>query len=325
MDQVDFHYVDKDGHTIYLHCFDNYLNARLKLERSEADCSKLIPTTETVFEHLVKEGHKYGYDVDSILEIPTASGQTCFAVSSRCSKKISDYIIQRRIKLNSINTHFMVPVFQYPDLSIIMMKEGINPHIIDYTGISQIDVNLSSFESEEAKQLLAQFSRSVHFSIDDINCSESCPADCTSSLNKYYCKNEEFVKMIEKNRIGKGGFGSVFKGKFHGKDKALKCVLIGQMKRHVTIDNVVSDLEKNISEIRIQMASGGSGIIVPEAFVRQQNQEKDANGKWIAKNYNIFIYPLYDCNLYELHENHFDQFTEEIVGNIINQCFNRKG
>ena len=72
------------------------------------------------------------------------------------------------------------------------------------------------------------------------------------------------------------------------------------------------------------MASGGSGIIVPEAFVRQQNQEKDSNGRWIAKNYNIYVYPLHDCNLYELHENYFDQFTEEIVGDIIHQCFIRK-
>ena len=90
------------------------------------------------------------------------------------------------------------------------------------------------------------------------------------------------------------------------------------------VEDSVSDLEKNISEIRIQMASGGSGIIVPEAFVRQQNQEKDDNGKWIAKNYNIYVYPLYDCNLYELQENQLDQFTEEIIGNIIDQCFIRK-
>ena len=87
----------------------------------------------------------------------------------------------------------------------------------------------------------------------------------------------------------------------------------------------VSDLEKNISEIRIQMASYGSGIIVPVAFVRQQNQEQNDNGKWIAKNYNIYIYPLYDCNLDELHGNYFDQFTEEMVGEIIHQCFIRTG
>ena len=132
------------------------------------------------------------------------------------------------------------------------------------------------------------------------------------------------MKMTDANHIGQGGFGSVFKGIFHGEDKALKCVWIDQIEGQILTRDAVTDLEKNISEIRIQMASGGSGIIVPEAFVRQQNQEQDGNGKWIAENYNIYVYPLYDCNLYELHENNFDQFTEEILGNIIHQCFNRK-
>ena len=105
----------------------------------------------------------------------------------------------------------------------------------------------------------------------------------------------------------------------------MKCVCIGRIEWQSKIKDAVSDLQNNISEIRIQMASGGSGIIVPEAFVRQQNQEKDSNGKWIAKNYNIYVYPLYDCNLYELHEQHFGAFTEEIIGNIIHQCFIRNG
>ena len=39
-------------------------------------------------------------------------------------------------------------------------------------------------------------------------------------------------------------------------------------------------------------------MIVPVAFVRQQDQEHE-DGTWIANNYNIFIYPLYDYNLYD--------------------------
>ena len=130
--------------------------------------------------------------------------------------------------------------------------------------------------------------------------------------------------MTNANRIGQGGFGSVFKGLFHGKEKALKCVLITRIENQRYTKDAVSDLEKNIAEIRIQMASSGSGIIVPEAFVRQQNQEKDANGKWIAKNYNVYVYPLYDCNLYKFHEKHFDQFTDAILSDILSKCLTRK-
>merc|ERR1711911_516257 len=159
-----------------------------------------------------------------------------------------------------------------------MMKKGINPRVIRYDGNSQIDLYPSSFESQEAKQLLAQFPRSIHFSIEDINCETTCLPGCMSAFKKFYFKNGEFVKMTDGNRIGQGGFGSVFKGLFHGEEKALKCVLIGQIKGQENVEDAVSDLEKNISEIRTQMSSVGSGIIVPEAFVRQQNQEKDNDG-----------------------------------------------
>merc|ERR1711946_15260 len=104
----------------------------------------------------------------------------------------------------------------------------------------------------------------------------------------------------------------------------MKCVLIGQIQFQRLVEDAVFELEKNISEIRTQMATSGSGIIIPEAFVRQQNQEQDANGKWIAKNYNVYVYPLYDCNLYELHEKHFDQFTDAILSDILSKCLTRK-
>ena len=325
MDQVDFGYVGRNGFTIYSRCFQRYIDARFDLKKPEAEWKKLVSKTETVFDFLVEEGNKRGFDVDSILEIPTSSGGTCFSVASQCSRKIMDYIIEKGIKVNSITTHMMVPTFKYPDLAASMMKKRINPHVIAYKGDSLIDLYPSSFKSEEAKQLLAKFPKSIHFSIEDISCEIICPSDCSSKFEKFYFKNGEFVKMTDENRIGQGGFGSVFKGLFHGKEKAMKCVLIGQIQSQLYSEDAVSDLEKNISEIRIQMASAGSGIIVPEAFVRQQNQEMDDTGKWIAKNYNVYIYPLYDCNLYEFHGIHFDQFTEEILGDIIHQCFNRKG
>ena len=320
MDQVDFGYVDRGGFTIYRICFQRYLNARYGLKRPEAEWKKLVTKTETVFHFLVEEGNKRGFNVDSIMEIPTSTGSTCFSEASQCSKKIIKYIIGRGIQVNSITTEMVVPDFEYSDLAVPMMEAGINPRVIRYDGKSEIDMFLSSFKSDEAKQLLDRFPRSIHFSIEDISCENTC----SSAFKKFYFKNGEFVKMTDENRIGQGGFGSVFRGTFHGKDKALKCVLIGQIQYQTYTDDTVSDLEKNISEIRIQMASGGSGIIVPEAFIRQQNQEQDDNGKWIAKNYNVYVYPLYDCNLYELHENHFDQFSDEILVDILQQCLTRK-
>ena len=95
-------------------------------------------------------------------------------------------------------------------------------------------------------------------------------------------------------------------------------------KRNDKVQTEVDYLERNIFELRIASAIAGPGVIVPVAYVRQQDQEQDENGEWIALNYDIYIYPLYDCNLYELHENFFNEFTDEIMWIIMMQCLKRK-
>ena len=328
MEEVDFAYIGVHGLTIYRSCFQRYFTARSKVWQAER--STIAYKTERIFFFLVEQGNKNGYNIDAILEIPDNTGTTCFQAAAQFSYNICNYIITRNIKVHSINTGMMVPDLQIsPDLTVTMMKKGINPYVISYDGTDRIHYRPSSFESEEAKALLAKMPRSVHFSIEDIECEESCSANCPSKFKRFYYKNGPLVEMTEKNRIGKGGFGLVFRQLFHGKPMAMKCTLVRELadqeKWLYKVHTAVNYLEKNISELRIQIATAGSGIIVPVAFVRQQNQEKDQDGKWIAKNYNIFIYPLYDCNLYELHTNYFDQFTEEIVADIIHQCFIRIG
>ena len=167
--------------------------------------------------------------------------------------------------------------------------------------------------------------RSIHYSIDDILCQETCPPDCESELKKFYSKNGSLVEITDENSIiGSGGFGMVYKQSFHGKLMAMKCEWISKMLIREKTSQTKSDLEESIAEIRTQIASAGSCVIAPVAVVRQQTQLKDERGKWIAENYNIFIYPLYDCNLYDLHENHFDQFSEAILSDILYQCLTRK-
>ena len=103
----------------------------------------------------------------------------------------------------------------------------------------------------------------------------------------------------------------------------MKCILIGQIQFQNSLLKAVSDFEKNISEYRSQLVAKGSGVIIPHAMVRQQNQEFK-NGKWIPLNFNVFIYPRFDCNLYELHQNHFHNFTDDILENILESCLIRK-
>ena len=336
MENVDFNHVGMLGFTIYRVCFARYLEAyiALKVHVSEAQYSEsvekqrilnqLIVRTETIFNFLLEQGIKNGFDVDSILEIPDDNGNTCFHIASQCSNKICNYILKRNIKVNSIETKMMVPEFNFPELTIRMLEKGINPFVISHDGESEIDRRPFIFESEKAKCLLSQFPRSVHFSIENIECEDSCPADCPSKFEKFYCKNGSLIEMKEKNQIGSGGFGMVYRQLFHGKPMAMKCTLLGKIQNQEKLNESILDMEDNISELRIQIASAGSGVIMPVAFVRQQIQEKDEKGIWIAENYDIYIYPLYDCNLYELQKNHYDQFTDGILGCILHQCLTRK-
>ena len=289
MDRVDFGYVGDDGFTIYRQCFEKYLRSRFVLKKPESEWSKIGTETEDLFENLVAMGIKNGYDVNSILEIPDSRGDTCFDIASRFSDKICNNMINRGFNVNSIRTDMMIRDFRSPNLAIQLMKMGVNPHIIDCDGKSQIDYYPTSFESEEAQQLLAKFPRSIHYSIEDIECPSTCQGECPSKFKKFVYKNGSLLEMTDLKRIGSGRFGMVFRELFHGVPMAMKCMLMGKIEKRDVVSEAVSDVEKNLSELRIQIATVGSGIIVPFAFVRQQTQEKDANGKWIAKNYNIYI------------------------------------
>ena len=140
----------------------------------------------------------------------------------------------------------------------------------------------------------------------------------------YYNKNGEFLKMRVENKIGLDVFGSVYKGSFHGQEMAMKFVPVGLIEEQNKVKATNCHLEKNISEIRLQISSGDSDILLPEALIRQQHLEKNENRELIVQIYNILIYPLYDSNLYELHQKYFDKFTDDILIDILKQCLTRK-
>ena len=310
------------GSSILRHCFLRYLNAKNQLERSEAELIQIMDRIEEVFFYLIDEFHRGGMNIDELLESPNSVGQTCFSIASDSSKKIAEFIIERDVKLNSIDTVMMTPSFKYQDLSLKMMQRGVNPNIVAYDGDSELDDHPSYFENDDIKKLLSKFSKSIYYSIEDIICYEHCPTDCASKLRKFYYKEGSFVTMTDNNRIGKGGFGMVFNLIFHGRQMAAKCVEIGKMKGQTLLKNVESDLEKNIAEYTMQLSTSGSGIILPTAILRQQNQQ-NMNGKRISLNYNIYIYPKYHCNLYEFHRNHHHEFTNEVLADILFQCYTR--
>lgn len=137
----------------------------------------------------------------------------------------------------------------------------------------------------------------------------------------------EYMQADDSTRIGQGGYGTVFYGKWHGLDSAFKYLSIRkESNSQLLVIDVVNTYYKRITEYRKQFDISinlNSGVIIPNAFYRQQIQVKDDSGNWIAENYDVFVYPRYDCNLHELHERYFSKFDKEITLNILEQCFTR--
>lgn len=191
------------------------------------------------------------------------------------------------------------------------------------------------------KKIIKKFNRSVYFSIEDYPCPEGCLLRCKSRMKAFFSNNGSLVKMIKPNKVGNGGFGNVYKGKWHVEKVAFKCILIdlgtyahketeaflsrNPKLRGLTYPQFLR-LQIEIEEFRRPFSLSGPGILQPIAFFRQQNQvdegEKTKYGDiwWRPRNYNVYVYPLYECNLYELHNDYHDSFTDEILEHILTQC-----
>ena len=112
----------------------------------------IISKVETVFDFCISEANERGFDVDSLLEIPSVLGETCFKIASTMSEKLTKYLLDRDIKINTIDVNSMIPEFKFPELASEMMLKGVNPHIIDYAGNSETEKNDSSFKSSESRE-----------------------------------------------------------------------------------------------------------------------------------------------------------------------------
>ena len=47
---------------------------------------------------------------------------------------------------------------------------------------------------------------------------------------------------------------------------------------------------------------------------------KRINERLVAMNCNVYVYPKFDMNLYDLHTKHFQDFNDDIIFSIFNQC-----
>ena len=188
-------------------------------------------------------------------------------LENECDKFAKDY----EGKLKSLSADQM--------LNCVVRNEKISSvsgRIISYAGLryyqKTTDADRAKFLSDMQEKVTIFTTNLVFFSLE-INSLE-----------------DSFLKNLLKENIDLLRYKPIFE-----KIRALKPYqLSDEIEKFLHDLGIVGDaweklFDETIAEIRTQTASHGPGIIVSVAFVRQQDQEQNEKGRWIANNYNIFI------------------------------------
>ena len=336
MHQVDFGHVDTLGGTLYHRCIQPYIAKFTHKKRSKFTEEETAQRTLDNLFYLIDKGDQHKADLQKILSQPNQIGDTVFQVMcyNMGGTPIVDFLLRWNVDINIVKLDFgTCNLITVPEYNEILLARKMNPKIIDSTGQSPLDVlQKSSFSiSPKLQKLINIYPNAVYYSTVPQTCNAECPQYCKSKMEPFRIGmngNGEYITANDSTRIGQGGFGTVFHGKWHGKDSAFKYILIRDEKNNNTnyVHEAYNHFNKNIIEYREQLdvsKNPNSGVIIPNAFYRQQLQDRDTNGKWVAYNYNVFVYPRYDCNLHQLHNDYYTVMDKDIKMNIIDQCFKR--
>ena len=129
-------------------------------------------------------------EIDEILESPDYSGQTVFSTASALSEKISGWILKRNIDVAFIDDRWMTPQFGFESDFEKMLKKGINPFVVKYSGKSEYDQR--NFENIDQKLLepfitgnITEERTEAYYSFHDSDCSEKCEKLCKDKMRKF--------------------------------------------------------------------------------------------------------------------------------------------
>ena len=337
MHKVDFGYVDAyHGATLYHSCLQGYISMIEKERQIKLTQKEISQRTLDNLIYLIEKGNQHYANISKILSKPNQIGETVFMTMCFESgiKSITEFLLRWDIEINIIQLDFgTCNLMVLPEFNETFLAKKMNPKIINDSGRSPLDfLEQSSMTiSPKLRKLIDMYPNAVYFSTVPQLCNDNCKKYCKSKMEPFRIGmngNGEYITADDSTRIGQGGFGTVFRGDWHNKDSAFKYILIrDQANQNLNyVHEAYNQFNKNIIEYREHLdvsKNPNSGVIIPTAFYRQQLQSKNDNGKWVAFNYNVFVYPLYDCNLHELHSNHYDMMTTEVKLDIIDQCFTR--
>ena len=243
-----------------------------------------------------------------------------------CSMKMVDYLLDNNTDLNNCNSRFLTARFDDVEITkrIIMY---VNPKIMSYLGRSHLyDINPQNFTGS-VKTEAEKYPNAIHVAVIDQQCESTCPTDCKSKLVAFYYKNGLYIQRSQANKVGQGAFGTVFGGKWHGRDAVFKFIEmnITNLARMTTIVAACADLDSRLAEIN--KVPDNSNILKPLGHFRQQEQTLDqSTGKYIAHNFEVFILKRCRMDLEQFRNAEYLQLQDtncQLLLFIMKQCLKR--
>ena len=313
LDSVDFKSVNLNERTIFQACFNIYL-AYPKHHNIDKLCKRL----ETVFLKLMKSAasNMESNQLKSLLEKPDGLGRTVAFHASKFSEAIMSALCSQNISMNQITANFEVIELNFPELAPKMIELGVNTRIVNLFGKNQHN-QFNSLNQEGLFNVSLKNPKSILFSLEDESCDENCTTSCPADLRRFIVKEGIFLDPKKAVHVGAGSSGNVYKGKWHSVDAAFKFIEIPFYATESESIKSFNDLQENFSEFIHQRSIEGHGVLQPIGLYRQQIQKKKT-----PTHFNVIVYPLCDCNLYQLLEN--DRSAKKQIDNILNQCLIRK-
>lgn len=316
--------------TLFQKCQDyleanNMSRASVKTEKFK----KLLFHVEVIFKKLTEFGdfEKDQEKMKRILEITNKAGGALISRATYfCSMRIVNYLLTNKININNCNSRFVTASFNDAEITKQIIP-FVNPKIIDFDGVSHLYVmNRQNFTSS-VKAQAEKYPNAIHVAVINQECESSCPTDCKSNLTAFYYKNGVYVQRSQANQVGQGAFGTVFRGKWHGRDAVFKFINMNMtnLAEMTYAVEFAADLESRLAEIK--KVPDNSNILKPLGHIRQQEQTLDqSTGIYVAENFEVFIFMRCRMDLEKFRNDEYPRLQDtncHLLLIMMKQCLER--
>ena len=281
---------------------------------------------EEIFFFLISaaEEHLDEEEIDRILESPDHGGSTVFQMVSDLSEKISGWMLDRNIDVAFVDDRWMTPRFWFESNVEKMLKKGINPFVVRYTGKSEIDRRYHQVFKNIDQKLLEPFhigkitkqKTEAYYSFQDSGCSEKCESSCKDKMLKFKLYTGERNFETEK----KGGEGIVTFGTWHGEPAAFKLLELGKIEKVDWTDEGISNAKKTRAEFETVSKLSHPNISKVLHVFRHQKTRKRHN-KRSLENSTVIVMDKHDKNIGELttlERIHMPDLLQDVLGYVQN-------